>query len=177
MAHASRLLVPVLGLTLVACGGKQVEDTPPPAPEMTAVPPAAPAPAPVPVERQAPAPDTRRSTLEERIHFALDRADLTPEARTSLAAKAEILRTSPNLTMQIDGHADERGSDEYNLALSQRRASEAKRYLMDQGIEAARLETVGHGEEQPLEQGASEGAWAMNRRADFRVTGGALSQR
>jgi peptidoglycan-associated lipoprotein len=179
MANASKLIVPVLGLTLVTagCGGKQVEETPPPAPH---VPVSAPAPVPVstPVAVEpAPAPDTRRATLEERIHFALDRADLTPAARTTLAAKVEILRSSPGLTLRIDGHADERGSDEYNLALSKRRAAEARRFMMDQGIGAARLETVGYGEEQPLDPAASEAAYAMNRRADFQVTGGALSQR
>jgi peptidoglycan-associated lipoprotein len=179
MAHAYRLLVPMLGLTLAAagCGGKQVEETPPPAPEMAPVPPPAPVSRPVTVDRPAPAPDTRRAMLEERIHFALDRADLTSGARTTLAAKVEILRSSPGLTLRIDGHADERGSDEYNLALSKRRAAETKRFMMDQGIEAARLEIVGYGEEQPLDPGAGESAWAMNRRADFQVTGGALSQR
>jgi peptidoglycan-associated lipoprotein len=179
MAHASRLLVPLLGLTLATagCGGKQVEETPPPAPEMAPAPAPAPASMPVTVDRPAPAPDTRRATLEERIHFALDRADLTSGARTTLAAKVEILRSSPGLTLRIDGHADERGSDEYNLALSKRRAAEAKRFMMEQGIEPARLEIVGYGEEQPLDPGASGSAWTMNRRADFQVTGGALSQR
>ena len=177
MAHVSRLLVPMLGLTLVAsgCGGKQVEETPPPAPEMAPAP--APVFTPVTVDRSAPAPDTRRVTLEEQIHFAVDRADLTSGARTTLAAKVEVLRSSPGLTLRIDGHADERGSDEYNLALSKRRAAEAKRFMMQQGIEAARLEIVGYGEEQPLDPSASESAWAMNRRADFQVTGGAISQR
>jgi peptidoglycan-associated lipoprotein len=179
MAHASRLLVPMLGLTLAAagCGGKQVEETPPPAPEMAPAPARPPVSAPVTVDRSAPASDTRRATLEERIHFPLDRADLTSEARTTLASKVEILRSSPGLTLRINGHADERGSDEYNLALSKRRAAEAKRFLMQQGIDATRLETVGYGEEQPLDPTTSESAWAMNRRADFQVTGGALSQR
>jgi len=178
MAHAPRLLVPMLGLTLVAagCGGKQVEEAPPPAPEAPVSPPPAPAPRPVAIA-PAPAPDTRGATLEERIHFALDRADLTSEARSTLAAKVDILRSSPGLTLRIQGHADERGSDEYNLALSKRRAAEAKRFMTQQGIEAARLETVGYGEEQPLDPASSEAAWSMNRRADFQVTGGALSQR
>ena len=179
MANASKLLVPMLGLALATagCGGKQVEETPPPAPQ---VPVSAPVPVPVstPVAVEpVPAPDTRRTTLEERIHFALDRADLTPAARTTLAAKVEILRSSPGLTLRVDGHADERGSDEYNLALSKRRAAEARRFMMEQGIGAARLETVGYGEEQPLDPAASEAAYAMNRRADFQVTGGTLSQR
>jgi peptidoglycan-associated lipoprotein len=177
MAYALRPLFPLLGLTLAAagCGGKQVEETPPPAVEMPSAP--APVPAPAPVDRQSSVPDAHRTTLEVPIHFALDRADLTPSARTALAAKVEVLRSSPDLTLKIDGHADERGSDEYNLALSKRRAAEAKRFLMQQGIDASRLETVGYGEEQPLDRASSETAWAMNRRADFQVTGGAISQR
>jgi peptidoglycan-associated lipoprotein len=178
MAHMQRLLIPVLGiaLTTTACGSKQLPEAPEPVAEVPAPAPT-PAPAPVAVVPATPAPDTRRSTLEERIHFGLDRSDLSPEARTLLAAKVEILRSAPQLTLKIDGHADERGSDEYNLALSKRRAAEAKRFLVQRGIEAARLETVGNGEEQPLDPSSSEMAWSMNRRADFQVTGGALSQR
>lgn len=178
MARASRLFVPVLALGLVAaCGGKQVEEAPPPAPEMTPAPAPTPKPSPVAVDTVQALPDHRGATLAERIHFALDRADLTPEARTTLAAKAEILRNSPAVSLRISGHADERGSDEYNLALSKRRAAEAKRFLMQQGIDSTRIETVGYGEEQPLDHSSTEPAWAMNRRADFSVSGGALSQR
>ena len=178
MARASRLFVPVLALGLAAaCGGKQVEEAPPPAPEMTPAPAPTPRPSPVAVDTVQALPDNRGATLEERIHFALDRADLTPEARTTLAAKAEILRSSPAISIRIAGHADERGSDEYNLALSKRRAAEAKRFLMQQGIDSTRLETVGYGEEQPMDMSSTEPAWAMNRRAEFNVSGGALSQR
>ena len=177
MARAPRLFVPVLALGLVvACGGKQVEETPP-APEMTPAPAPTPRPSPVAVDTMRSTPDTRGATLAERIHFALDRSDLSPEARTTLAAKAEILRASPNVTLRISGHADERGSDEYNLALSKRRAAEAKRFLTQQGVDSTRLETVGYGEEQPMDTGATEPAWATNRRAEFSVIGGALSQR
>jgi peptidoglycan-associated lipoprotein len=94
-----------------------------------------------------------------------------------MAAKVEVLRTSPDITLRIDGHADERGSDEYNLALSSRRASEAKRFLVQNGIDGSRIMTEGHGEEQPLDPGSTEAAWAMNRRAGFQVTGGSISQR
>ena len=178
MARATRLFVPVLALGLVAaCGGKQVEETPPPSPEMTRAPVPPPAPSPVAVDTRQAAPDARGATLAERIHFALDRADLSPEARTTLATKAEIMRSSPNVKIRIAGHADERGSDEYNLALSKRRAAEAKRFLMQQGIDSSRLETVGYGEEQPLDPTSTEPAWAMNRRAEFSMTDGALSQR
>jgi len=177
MARAPRLFVPVLALGLIAaCGGKQVEDTPP-APEMTPAPAPTPRPSPVAVDTVRSTPDNRGSTLAERIHFALDRSDLSPEARTTLTAKTDILRTSPNVTLRISGHADERGSDEYNLALSKRRAAEAKRFLTQQGVDSTRLETVGYGEEQPLDSGATEPAWAVNRRAEFSVIGGALSQR
>ena len=89
----------------------------------------------------------------------------------------QILRSTSDLTLRIDGHADERGSDEYNLALSNRRAAEAKRILVTQGIDEKRLEAVGYGEEQPLDRRSDETAWAMNRRAGFQVTGGAISQR
>jgi tRNA(Ser,Leu) C12 N-acetylase TAN1 len=85
--------------------------------------------------------------------------------------------TSPAVTLRIDGHADERGSDEYNLVLSKRRAAEAKRYLVQQGIDGARIDTEGYGEEQPLDPGNNESAWAMNRRAGFQVMSGAVTQR
>jgi peptidoglycan-associated lipoprotein len=178
MARAPRLFVPVLALGLAAaCGGKQVEETPPPAPEMTRAPATPPAPSPIAKDTVKATPDTRGATLEERIHFALDRADLSPEARTTLVAKAEIMRTSPNVALRIAGHADERGSDEYNLALSKRRAAEAKRFLIQQGVDGARLESVGYGEEQPADPTSTEPAWAANRRAEFSMSGGALSQR
>ena len=180
MARFHQLFAPALGIALAtaACGGKQVEEAPEPVASTPAPAPAAtPAPAPVATEQPAPETDHRRSTLEQRIHFDLDRADLSADARASLTAKAEILRSSPDLMLQIDGHADERGSDEYNLALSKRRAAEAKRFLMGQGIDAARLETVGFGEEQPLDPSSTESAWSVNRRDEFRVVGGALTQR
>lgn len=120
--------------------------------------------------------DARRAMLEARIHFNFDQSDLTSDARRSLTDKAEILRAIPSLTLRIEGHADERGSDEYNLALSNRRAVTAKRFLVDWGISADRLETAGYGEEQPLDQNESEAAWASNRRDEFRVSAGPLAQ-
>ncbi|HYC32108.1 MAG TPA: OmpA family protein, partial [Gemmatimonadales bacterium] len=180
MARSTRLFVPALGLALAAaaCGKKEVAETPEPVAEAPAYTPApAATPTQVAVEPVAQAADTRRATLEQRIHFDLDRAELSPEARTILSTKVEVLRSAPGISLRIDGHADERGSDEYNLALSKRRAAEAKRFLVSQGVDAARLETVGYGEEQPLDPTSSEAAWAQNRRADFQVSGGAFSQR
>lgn len=177
MGHPQNLIVAVLGIALVStgCGRKEV----PEAPEPVAVQPAphyTPVATPVSVDRIEPVIDTR-PIVEERIHFALDRSDLTPEARAILTAKVDVLRSTPGMAIRIEGHADERGSDEYNLALSKRRAAEAKRFLVARGIDASRLETVGFGEEQPLDRTSSEAAWAMNRRAGFQVIGGAVSQR
>jgi peptidoglycan-associated lipoprotein len=177
MIPSQKLIASVLGIALATtgCGRKEVAEVPEPIAEAPAAP-VAPAPTPVTVAPLAPPMDTRR-ILEEQIHFALDRSDLGSEARAILAAKVEILRSTPDLTLRIDGHADERGSDEYNLALSKRRAAEAKRFLVTQGIDVTRLESVGYGEEQPLDRTSGETAWAANRRAGFQVTGGAVSQR
>ena len=178
MAPSQKLIAAVLGIALATtgCGRKEVAEIPEPVYEAPS-PVATPAPTPVTVDPITPAPDTRLLTLEEQIHFALDRSDLSPDARAILAAKVEILRSEPGLTLRIDGHTDERGSDEYNLALSKRRAAEAKRFMVTQGIAVTRLESVGYGEEQPLDRAGGETAWAMNRRAGFQVTGGAISQR
>jgi len=119
---------------------------------------------------------TRLSKLEERIHFGFDQYELTADARQSLTEKGEILGAAPSLALRIEGHADERGSDEYNLALSNRRAAAAKRFLVGLGISGDRLETVGYGEEQPLDPGETETAWDRNRRDEFRVSTDRLAQ-
>jgi peptidoglycan-associated lipoprotein len=179
MDHSHKVAVAVLGFALATtgCGKKQVVETPEPVAQAPMASTPAPAPAPAPAPDPAPASDSRWSTLEQQIHFAVDRADLDAEAKANLEAKAEIMQASNNLTLRIAGHADERGSDEYNLALSKRRSSEAKKFLVSRGIDPTRLETVGYGEEQPLDNAATEAAWAVNRRDEFAVTGGKISQR
>lgn len=117
-----------------------------------------------------------RATLEERIFFAFDQSDLSGAARELLSAKAEILRKVSSLSLRIEGHADERGSDEYNLALSNRRAATALRFLISQGISSERLGAAGYGEEQALDPAENESAWARNRRAEFRVSAGNIAQ-
>ena len=117
--------------------------------------------------------DALRNTLREVIHFDFDEADLRDDARAALDAKLPILLANTAVTLRISGHADERGSDEYNLALGQRRASAAKRYLTERGVAESRIETVSYGEEQPVATGNDEAAYAANRRAEFEVTGGA----
>jgi peptidoglycan-associated lipoprotein len=158
------------------CGGRNQVETPTPNSEVPSAPSVPYSQLSVePISKDQPE-DTRRATLEERIHFGFDQSELTPAARQTLVEKAEVLRAAPSLTLRIEGHADERGSDEYNLALSVRRAAAAKRFLVSLGIAADRLETVGYGEEQPLDQAENEAAWATNRRDEFRVSSGALAQ-
>jgi peptidoglycan-associated lipoprotein len=103
------------------------------------------------------------------VHFAFDRADLGPEAQQTLDGIAEALKGVPRLRLLIEGHADERGTPEYNLALGQRRADAAKAHLVGRGIDASRIDTISYGEQRPLDAARSEAAWALNRRAHFVV--------
>jgi peptidoglycan-associated lipoprotein len=105
----------------------------------------------------------------EVVYFEFDRSGLTEQARAALDRNAEFLRANPGLRTRIEGHCDERGTVEYNLALGDRRAHSAKEYLVQRGIAADRLTTVSFGEEQPADPGHDEAAYARNRRAEFRV--------
>jgi peptidoglycan-associated lipoprotein len=116
--------------------------------------------------------DVLRNTLREAVHFDFDESDLRDDTRARLDAKLPILLANPGVMLRISGHADERGSDEYNLALGQRRASAAKRYLTERGVAEGRIETASFGEEQPVAAGGDESAYATNRRAEFEITGG-----
>jgi peptidoglycan-associated lipoprotein len=111
------------------------------------------------------------------IHFDFDKSDIRPDDRSVLDRKAAILGTNSGLRVRISGHADERGSDEYNLALGSRRAAAAKSYLVNKGIDASRIETVSYGEERALDPGHDESAWAANRRDEFDVTAGGQNLR
>jgi peptidoglycan-associated lipoprotein len=111
--------------------------------------------------------------LAAMIHFDFDKSDIKPEYESNLTRKAAILAANTGARIQIAGHCDERGSDEYNLALGNRRAAAAKRYLVNHGVNADRIETVSYGEERPLDPGHDETAWAKNRRDEFDVTSGA----
>jgi peptidoglycan-associated lipoprotein len=116
--------------------------------------------------------DALLNTLREVVRFDFDESDLRDDARSRLDAKLPILLANPGVTLRISGHADERGSDEYNLALGQRRASAAKRYLTERGVAEGRIETASFGEEQPVAAGSDESAYAANRRAEFEITRG-----
>src|SRR4029077_13349161 len=101
----------------------------------------------------------------DRVFFAFDRADISPEAREILSRQANWLRRYPNVTATIEGHCDERGTREYNLALGERRAQAAKNVLVASGIPASRISTISYGKERPAVVGSSEEAYAQNRRA------------
>ena len=107
--------------------------------------------------------------LNEDIHFEFDSAVLTPDAQEILKTKAEWLQNNPNVKSTIEGHCDERGTLEYNLALGERRASGAKSFLVDLGIPASRLTAISYGEERPVDPGQNEAAWAKNRRCHLTI--------
>jgi peptidoglycan-associated lipoprotein len=109
----------------------------------------------------------RMAFENEDIYFAYDSSALTPQAQDILRNKAAFMKANSNVKVTIEGHCDDRGTNEYNLALGEARARSAKAFLVDLGIPAARLATISYGEERPLAKGQSEDAWAKNRRAHF----------
>lgn len=109
------------------------------------------------------------AVLREPIHFDFDRSDLSRSARTKLDAKVELMRADRTLRIRIEGHADERGSSEYNLALGQQRAAAARRYLLLRDVAADRIDIATFGEEKPVCETATEWCWRENRRDEFAV--------
>ena len=109
--------------------------------------------------------DFRRSVSSDTINFGLDMYDIDPQARAILDTQAEWLNRYPNVRITLEGHCDERGTREYNLALGDRRANAAKNYLVARGIAAARITTISYGKERPVALGSDEASWAQNRRA------------
>src|SRR5262245_26928656 len=161
-----------LSLTFLFVGCAK-EAPPPPtteAPPRPAAPPPPPPPAPMP----PPGPSISQQAFQEfqnqDINFDYDQYDLRTDARTILDRKAGFLNQNSSVRVQIEGHCDERGTNEYNLALGERRANAAKQYLTTAGISAGRLSTISYGEERPLDPGHTEAAWARNRRAHFVIT-------
>jgi peptidoglycan-associated lipoprotein len=111
--------------------------------------------------------------LGRRVHFDFDKSNIRPGEDTQvLEQKLAILQTNSGLRIEITGHCDERGTDEYNMALGMRRAVSAKQFLVDRGIDEARITVRSRGEEQPLATGHNEEAWSQNRRDEARVTSG-----
>jgi peptidoglycan-associated lipoprotein len=105
------------------------------------------------------------------VYFDYDRSELRPEARTRLEANARFLKEHPQFVVTIEGHCDERGTIEYNIALGDRRASAAKRFLEESGVAAGTLRAVSYGKERPVCFESREDCWSKNRRAAFVITG------
>jgi len=170
---------------LTGCGGNEppvARPTPPPLPPAPAEPPA-PVPPPPPME-PAPLPvappeeDINSRSLDELnrdsplrpVLYALDSTEFDSQAQQTLEDNAALLSRYPSWVVTIEGHCDERGTAEYNLALGERRALAARSYLISLGIAADRLRTVSYGNEFPFDPGHDEAAWAQNRRAHFVIT-------
>ena len=175
-------------LALGACAPKKppvARPLPPPPPTT----PEAPPPPPAPVAPIAEAPvvttkavaedpmvtrsidDLNRDSPMRPAFFDYDSAELTAEARAALDANAAVLKKYTSWAVTIEGHCDERGTAEYNLALGERRAAAAQSYIVALGIPASRVKTVSYGKEFPFDPGHDEAAWAKNRRAHFVITG------
>jgi peptidoglycan-associated lipoprotein len=122
--------------------------------------------------RRGEPPVTPASSPLKEIYFEFDRYDLRPEARASLKANADWLKGNPSVRVQIEGHCDERGTTEYNLALGAKRAQAAKSFLMSLGVAAERLSTISYGEETPVCKEHNEGCWQKNRRDRFVISPG-----
>jgi peptidoglycan-associated lipoprotein len=182
MRASSLLMLLATAGFAVACGGKPKPEEPVPQAEP------APAPAPAPTGNDAAESDrlkreqmardsaerakTLAADLAAMINFDYDQATIRQNDESTLDRKAAVLAANPNVKLTISGHADERGSDEYNLALGNRRAAAAKRYLQNKGIDGSRMDVVSYGEERPLNPGHDESAYAQNRRDEFQVTAG-----
>ncbi|MFA7639584.1 MAG: peptidoglycan-associated lipoprotein Pal [Parvibaculum sp.] len=115
------------------------------------------------------------ANVGDRVFFDTDRSTLSDDARATLQRQAAWMELYPNLTFTLEGHADERGTREYNLALGGRRANAAKDYLVSLGINASRLNTVSYGKERPVCLDSSESCWGQNRRAVTVIASGAAS--
>lgn len=100
----------------------------------------------------------------DRVFFGYDQSDISAEGKATLDRQAAWLKQYPNVSVTIEGHADERGTREYNLALGERRAASTKSYLLSQGVEASRINTISYGKERPAVTDASPSGWAQNRR-------------
>ncbi|RJR17803.1 MAG: peptidoglycan-associated lipoprotein Pal [Desulfobacteraceae bacterium] len=172
-----------LGLFLflgASCAKKQVQVTEPPKAAPEVKPEQAPAPkaegedaaakeARLRAEKEQQLEKQRKAFESENIYFDFDKYEIKPEAKTVLQKKAEWLLANTRYSVRIEGHCDERGTNEYNLALGERRANAAKEFLTALGVPGARISIISYGEERPAVQGANEEAWAKNRRDEFKL--------
>lgn len=123
-------------------------------------------------QRQEQAITDARNAITAPVYFEFDKSELTADDISKLDAKIPLLNANPDLRIRVSGHTDSKGSDEYNMALGQRRAASAKRYLTQHGIAATRVETVSFGEERPAATGTDDASMAQNRRSEFEIIAG-----
>ena len=165
MNTTTKVLLTASLLAVAACSKKKPEELPPPPAQNTV--PSTPEPT-GPVSGAA-VPGSRADFLaqvgSDTIHFDTDKYDINAEASGVLTRQAGWLKANPNVRATIEGHCDERGTREYNLALGDRRANSVKNFLVNAGVSAAQLSTISYGKERPVATGSDEGAWAQNRRA------------
>ncbi len=166
------LLVALLG-AVAGCGKKEPVETDVTIPEEVATAPIVTEPVPEEPAEGTALPPVDYAVMDpaeygiEDVFFAFDVYDLSDEAMTALTANARIMREHPDLVWLVEGHCDERGTVEYNLALGEKRAKAAREYLTTLGIPVRQLRFTSYGEERPFAYGSSEEAWAQNRRAHF----------
>jgi peptidoglycan-associated lipoprotein len=158
-------------LILGACTHKQeaVNTAPPPAPPTQTAPP----PAPVTSKIIPGSAEDFRVNVGDTVHFGYDQYNVEDNDKAVLGRQAQWLARYPSVRVSVEGHCDERGTREYNLALGARRANAVKEYLVSQGVSAARVETVSYGKERPICTESNEACWTQNRRGVTLVTGGA----
>jgi peptidoglycan-associated lipoprotein len=113
------------------------------------------------------------TNVGDRIYFIVDQSDLTPEGQEILTKQAQWLQRYPNVVVQVEGHSDERGTREYNIALSARRATATREFLIAQGVNPRRISSIAYGKERPAALCDAEQCWTQNRRAVTVITGGA----
>jgi peptidoglycan-associated lipoprotein len=168
------LVVPIglIGIALAGCSKKKpapVVEPPPPVIEETR-----PEPQPEPkVDEEA----LRRQRIQARIaevfkpiYFQYDQSTLTPESQAVLQEIGRLMKEVPEISSRVEGHADERGTNEYNLALGERRSIAVQDYLASYGVTKGRLQTISYGEEKPAQMGSDESSWSKNRRVEFTTT-------
>jgi peptidoglycan-associated lipoprotein len=173
MSQRSRialLCMPLLAAALLGgCAKKKpMAEAAPPPPAETPAPAPAPEPTPPPPAAEPEPVKPVQDQLAD-VFYAFDSSELSAESQAKLDADAKVLSDNPNAQLTIEGHCDERGTVEYNLALGDRRAQAAKDYLVRFGVAASRLSTISYGEERPFAEGHDETAWSQNRRAHLVV--------
>ena len=172
-SHSLKFACLSAALVLGACTHKQeaVNTAPPPAPP----PPQQSAPAPVTSSILPGSAEDFRVNVGDTVHFAFDQYNVEDSDKAILTRQAAWLQKYPSVRVTIEGHADERGTREYNLALGARRANAVKEFLVSQGVSTARVETVSYGKERPICTQSDESCWQQNRRGVTAITGGANS--